>query len=142
MVLGDRGVRGLPAQLYVGVIITESGFGLDNATILRRTLAGISVLIEVRQRRKNHAIATSVQVNFMVEFPVLIIYVLFFQVNGGWSPWESWTFCTKTCRRERDTPGTQYRNRSCNNPAPQFEGGDCGGNAHARRPCFDTPCPG
>ncbi|XP_065841444.1 A disintegrin and metalloproteinase with thrombospondin motifs adt-1-like [Oscarella lobularis] len=62
-------------------------------------------------------------------------------IDGGWSSWESWTHCTKTCRRERDTPGTQYRNRLCNNPSPQFEGADCGGNAHAQRPCFDTPCP-
>ena len=67
---GDHGVRGLPAQLYVEIIIVESDFGLANATILRRTLAGNSVMIE-RQRRKNRAIATRVQVNFKVDFPVL-----------------------------------------------------------------------
>lgn len=43
-------------------------------------------------------------------------------VNGGWSSWNSWSMCQKTCGG-----GTQTRYRYCNHPPPQQNGKPCTG---------------
>ena len=57
-------------------------------------------------------------------------------VNGGWTNFGSWSECTKTCGT-----GTQSRNRTCTNPAPQYGGADCTGDAEESRDCNTQPCP-
>ncbi|XP_057313717.1 coadhesin-like [Hydractinia symbiolongicarpus] len=41
-------------------------------------------------------------------------------VHGGWSSWESWSSCSKSC-----DIGFKRRNRSCNSPEPLFGGKEC-----------------
>ncbi|XP_057313086.1 SCO-spondin-like isoform X2 [Hydractinia symbiolongicarpus] len=41
-------------------------------------------------------------------------------VHGGWSEWSNYTACSQTCDN-----GTYSRNRTCNNPAPAFNGSEC-----------------
>ncbi|XP_057313082.1 SCO-spondin-like isoform X2 [Hydractinia symbiolongicarpus] len=41
-------------------------------------------------------------------------------VHGGWSEWSSYRVCSATCDK-----GTYSRNRTCNNPAPAFNGSKC-----------------
>ncbi|KAK7493781.1 hypothetical protein BaRGS_00014922 [Batillaria attramentaria] len=44
------------------------------------------------------------------------------EVNGNWSPWGFYSPCTKSCGG-----GTQYRERTCTDPAPANGGKDCCG---------------
>ena len=39
-------------------------------------------------------------------------------------------------------PGTHTRTRSCDNPAPEHGGDDCGELTEETDPCEITPCPG
>ncbi|XP_019643716.1 PREDICTED: coadhesin-like [Branchiostoma belcheri] len=59
-------------------------------------------------------------------------------VNGGWSDWDQWSNCSVTCG-----VGTETRDRTCTNPAPENGGVDCDGSAQETRSC-DTglSCPG
>ncbi|XP_028391429.1 uncharacterized protein LOC114516215 [Dendronephthya gigantea] len=41
-------------------------------------------------------------------------------VNGGWSPWQPWGSCSKTCGF-----GYNTRQRKCSNPTPQHGGAEC-----------------
>ncbi|CAD5120039.1 DgyrCDS8620 [Dimorphilus gyrociliatus] len=50
--------------------------------------------------------------------------------HGGWSLWSTWTSCTATCGS-----GTQFRQRSCNNPTPYFGGLYCKGDHNETTPC-------
>ncbi|XP_078667426.1 zonadhesin-like [Branchiostoma floridae x Branchiostoma belcheri] len=58
-------------------------------------------------------------------------------VDGGWSVWGPWSGCSVTCG-----VGTQTRDRTCTNPAPQNGGADCDGPAQETQAC-DTgvSCP-
>eukprot|EP00058_Branchiostoma_floridae_P027786 XP_002613277.1 hypothetical protein BRAFLDRAFT_68242 [Branchiostoma floridae] len=58
-------------------------------------------------------------------------------VDGGWSEWSPLSVCNVTCG-----VGTQTRDRSCTNPAPQHGGAECEGEAVAKKEC-DTgvSCP-
>ncbi|KAI8485010.1 hypothetical protein Bbelb_372560 [Branchiostoma belcheri] len=58
-------------------------------------------------------------------------------VDGGWSDWGPWSGCSLTCG-----VGTETRDRTCTNPAPENGGADCDGPAHETQTC-DTgvSCP-
>ncbi|KAI8490931.1 hypothetical protein Bbelb_313500 [Branchiostoma belcheri] len=58
-------------------------------------------------------------------------------VDGGWSDWGPWSNCSVTCG-----VGTETRDRTCTNPAPENGGSDCGGPAQETQAC-DTgvSCP-
>ncbi|KAI8487892.1 hypothetical protein Bbelb_343400 [Branchiostoma belcheri] len=58
-------------------------------------------------------------------------------VNGGWTIWGAWTGCSVTCG-----VGTETRDRTCTNPAPENGGAECDGSAQETRSC-DTglSCP-
>ncbi|XP_052104126.1 A disintegrin and metalloproteinase with thrombospondin motifs 1-like isoform X1 [Mytilus californianus] len=55
---------------------------------------------------------------------------------GGWSDWETWTTCSRTCGR-----GMIYRRRICNNPTPK-NSANCEGNEYEAQGCSLTPCDG
>ncbi|KAL9968596.1 hypothetical protein ACROYT_G020705 [Oculina patagonica] len=57
-------------------------------------------------------------------------------VDGGFSPWSSWSECSVTCG-----DGYQTRTRTCTNPPPQGNGNDCEGDREESRQCNDGPCP-
>lgn len=58
-------------------------------------------------------------------------------VDGNWGPWGDFTKCSVQCGI-----GSQQRTRECNNPPPQYGGGDCPGHPLQVRDC-DTKifCP-
>ncbi|XP_078700026.1 uncharacterized protein LOC144926865 [Branchiostoma floridae x Branchiostoma belcheri] len=56
-------------------------------------------------------------------------------VNGNWSQWSSWSTCDVTCGF-----GSQWRNRSCDNPPPQHGGDNCTGSSMEVQTCEETPC--
>ncbi|XP_076096294.1 A disintegrin and metalloproteinase with thrombospondin motifs 16-like [Mytilus galloprovincialis] len=55
---------------------------------------------------------------------------------GGWSSWESWTTCSRTCGR-----GLVYRRRRCDDPTPK-NSANCIGNEYEAEGCNLTPCTG
>lgn len=57
-------------------------------------------------------------------------------IDGGYTPWEPDTECTKTCGG-----GTQKLVRTCTNPPPQHGGKDCVGPNEKIEPCNEFPCP-
>ncbi|XP_053376701.1 SCO-spondin-like [Mercenaria mercenaria] len=57
-------------------------------------------------------------------------------VDGVWSSWSAWSHCDVTCAN-----GTQFRNRTCNNPMPQYGGKDCQGGVGESKICTQNPCP-
>ncbi|XP_024131885.1 A disintegrin and metalloproteinase with thrombospondin motifs 12 isoform X1 [Oryzias melastigma] len=56
-------------------------------------------------------------------------------VNGGWGPWSSWSYCSRTCGT-----GVQSAERECNNPKPEFGGRYCTGERKRYRTCNTKPC--
>uniref|UniRef100_A0A8C0KRB0 Hemicentin-1 n=1 Tax=Canis lupus dingo TaxID=286419 RepID=A0A8C0KRB0_CANLU len=58
-------------------------------------------------------------------------------VDGGWSEWNPWEECTRSCGR-----GNRTRTRTCNNPSAQYGGRPCEGNAVEIIMCNIRPCPG
>ena len=63
---------------------------------------------------------------------------LFFNSDGRWSQWGSWSFCSKTC----GVDGRRTRERQCNNPEPERGGSTCPGAAVENHPCNFLPfCP-
>ena len=63
--------------------------------------------------------------------------VIWCAVNGAWSEWSTWSACSMTCG-----PGSQERIRTCDNPAPQFGGNNCTGEASEETECQEHECPG
>ena len=63
--------------------------------------------------------------------------VFMFIVDGGWGNWTTWTACSQTC----DT-GSTTRERTCDNPIPQYGGNNCSGNGTDTASCLLTHCPG
>ncbi|XP_078681186.1 uncharacterized protein LOC144916075 [Branchiostoma floridae x Branchiostoma belcheri] len=58
-------------------------------------------------------------------------------VDGGWSDWGAWSGCSVTCG-----VGTETRDRTCTNPAPENGGTDCDGPARETRQCdTNVSCP-
>ena len=65
-------------------------------------------------------------------------------INGGWSPWSSYTSCTRSCGT-----GNKSRYRTCNSPLPSNGGSACTGlsketvHCHTQAcPCSGSHCPG
>ncbi|KAK7934407.1 hypothetical protein WMY93_005303 [Mugilogobius chulae] len=56
-------------------------------------------------------------------------------VNGGWGPWSTWSFCSRTCGT-----GVQSADRECNSPKPEFGGKYCTGERKRYRTCNTKPC--
>ena len=59
-------------------------------------------------------------------------------INGNYSDWSVFSFCSHTCGN-----GMQFRVRHCDNPQPQFGGRNCStlGPSNETRPCNIRPCP-
>lgn len=55
-------------------------------------------------------------------------------VDGGWSPWSSWSTCSPDC--------LHHRRRSCDNPQPSNGGGYCYGNDLDSTNCTGGMCRG
>ncbi|KAJ8313206.1 hypothetical protein KUTeg_009242 [Tegillarca granosa] len=64
-------------------------------------------------------------------------------VHGNWTDWSSWSICSVTCLSNGgEESGTSLRSRSCNDPAPQYNGTDCDGNSTESTSCStSTECP-
>lgn len=71
----------------------------------------------------------------MCQFAIMLKETL--RTHGNWSMWSDWTECTVPCGG-----GDQSRNRSCNNPLPQYGGNYCVGNADAYQECNMHSCSG
>lgn len=56
-------------------------------------------------------------------------------INGNWTEWSAFTFCDKPCGN-----GTRTRYRTCTNPAPEFGGELCQGDATESLNCQTNPC--
>lgn len=57
-------------------------------------------------------------------------------IDGGFSDWTSWTYCSVSCGG-----GIKNRKRFCNSPSPLFGGYNCSGNFSEKRRCKSYPCP-
>ena len=58
-------------------------------------------------------------------------------VDGSWTSWQ-YHPCTVACGN-----GTQYKTRSCTNPAPEHGGAGCNGSSLVDNiPCNELACPG
>ena len=53
-------------------------------------------------------------------------------INGSWSEWSSWSSCAEDC--------SQTRNRSCDNPPPQYGGLNCSGHDAETSVCHGEDC--
>ena len=59
------------------------------------------------------------------------------KVDGAYTEWSSYGACSVSCGG-----GTQRRDRSCTNPAPQHGGKSCDGPAEETKSCNNMACPG
>lgn len=57
-------------------------------------------------------------------------------VNGGWSDYEDFGECSRTCGG-----GIKIRNRYCNNPRPMYGGQHCFGKKKDYEICASNRCP-
>ncbi len=57
-------------------------------------------------------------------------------INGGWSGWNSWSGCSKSCGI-----GHRSRTRSCDSPAPASGGAECDGLRNQTETCSPLSCP-
>ena len=56
-------------------------------------------------------------------------------VNGGYSPWSTWSSCSRSCGS-----GVRKRYRSCTAPAPSCKGKPCKGCTIDIKVCNTKPC--
>ncbi|XP_064650190.1 hemicentin-1-like isoform X2 [Lineus longissimus] len=66
---------------------------------------------------------------------ILVQAELTVQVHGGFSTWSAWGDCSVTCGQ-----GTQFRSRTCDNPAPLNGGRNCNGGKKQSQTCFVEGC--
>ena len=59
-------------------------------------------------------------------------------VDGGWSAWSDWTYCTLTCGAN----STKTHTRTCTEPEPSNGGKECKGNDMETESCAWVLCPG
>ncbi|XP_071836091.1 uncharacterized protein [Apostichopus japonicus] len=64
------------------------------------------------------------------------VYGTFNPINGAVGAWGNWSDCSVTC-----AGGTQDRTRSCDNPAPKYNGQPCSDSLTDSQICNDFPCP-
>ncbi|XP_073917718.1 A disintegrin and metalloproteinase with thrombospondin motifs 17 isoform X4 [Castor canadensis] len=57
-------------------------------------------------------------------------------VDGDWSPWGTWSMCSRTCGT-----GARFRQRKCDNPPPGPGGTHCLGASVEHAVCENLPCP-
>ncbi|KAJ8736882.1 hypothetical protein PYW07_000153 [Mythimna separata] len=57
-------------------------------------------------------------------------------IDGGWSPWNPWSFCQGAC----DDVGHRHRTRECTNPPPSQDGAPCTGADEQTEVCYLTNC--
>ncbi|XP_027058955.1 A disintegrin and metalloproteinase with thrombospondin motifs adt-1-like isoform X3 [Pocillopora damicornis] len=57
-------------------------------------------------------------------------------VDGGWSNWSAWTFCSQSCGT-----GVKERSRNCTQPVPSHGGKKCQGKAQEKYQCNTHSCP-
>ncbi|XP_033759595.1 A disintegrin and metalloproteinase with thrombospondin motifs adt-1-like [Pecten maximus] len=64
-------------------------------------------------------------------------------IDGVWGSWGSYAPCTLTCKDYGTSQtGTKTRTRSCDNPAPQYNGADCpNSDTHVATCTTSTYCP-
>ena len=97
----------------------------------------MKILVQVRNKKfhsENYNCITHAQISFGI-----LIYYDIKTVDGVWGEWSDWNVCTVTCG-----VGYQSRNRTCDNPLPQFGGDDCtidGSNSTESQTCNEHPCP-
>ncbi|XP_052084477.1 uncharacterized protein LOC127721722 [Mytilus californianus] len=58
-------------------------------------------------------------------------------INGSWGAWLNYSDCSVSCGG-----GTQFRQRHCDSPYPQYGGLDCEGTSIVSRLCNEDDCPG
>ena len=58
------------------------------------------------------------------------------QVNGGWTTWSRWGYCSQTCGT-----GERSRSRTCTSPPPQNGGEQCAGASLETKECTRRTCP-
>ena len=63
--------------------------------------------------------------------------IIFVLVDGGWSTWGSYSACSVTC-----DGGRQTRSRTCDNPAPAYNGNSCPESSVVEQSCNTFSCPG
>ncbi len=56
-------------------------------------------------------------------------------IHGGWSSWGEWGQCNRTC-----DGGIKQRNRTCTDPAPQYNGQQCVGDSNDKTICNTHRC--
>ena len=78
---------------------------------------------------------------YYLYFPIRITSIFLsvsttFSVDGLWSPWTPWTPCSTSCGG-----GSRSRRRTCDNPAPEYGGHSCDGDASETDTCNEKLCP-
>lgn len=63
---------------------------------------------------------------------LIFFLVFFFQVNGQWSQWKTWSTCRPSCNK--------IRTRECDNPPPKNRGNRCLGVDSQTRNCTGGMC--
>lgn len=58
-------------------------------------------------------------------------------MHGEWSNWQSYSTCSKSCGK-----GRQTKTRTFTNPAPAHGGNGCRGSSSYTKDCNLTKCPG
>ena len=92
-----------------------------------------------------HAIYNKIRWTFTNNVSKLSILVTRYLsvVDGGYSDWEEWTPCSRTCS-DGSNSGTQTRTRRCDHPPPSAGGLDCSrlGSPTDTQWCNQNLCPG